>query len=118
MTMRNDEPPTHDIAWGRTLLVGATLGGLGWGAFAVATIGSRGDEAHLETIVGPRTLVAAAVSAACLILAAALVALGQSAAPSRRRIMRSAGISVVVAVASGWIVYGLAVAQSFLGVWR
>jgi hypothetical protein len=118
-TMDTVRPASRDIAWGRALLAGAIVGGIGWGTFAAATVGAPGDQAHLEAIIGPRMLVAAVVSAVCLIIAAALVALGRSAITARSRGLFEAAAALVIAVASGWIVVGLGVVQSFVfGAWR
>lgn len=106
-------------AWRLALLIGALLGGVGWGLFAAVTIGARGDQAHFEAIIGPRLLVAAAVSLGCLIAAAALTALSRSPTGSRARALRGASLALVIAPASGWVIIALQILQAWaFGTWQ
>jgi hypothetical protein len=116
-TMNPEPTGRGDIAWGRALLAGAVLGGIGSGLFAAATIGAAGDQAHFEAIIGPRMLVAAVVSVTCLIAAATLAALTRSGIKASPRVLRSTALALIIAAASGWIVLGLAMFQTFIGVW-
>jgi hypothetical protein len=87
-----------DIDWPRGVLVGAVAGGIGWGLFAAATLGAGGDQAHLNTIIGPDLGVAVGISMLCLIVAAVL---------GRARVRRTAAVALAVAPASGWIILAL-----------
>jgi hypothetical protein len=109
MTSSTSQP--WNIAWGRALLAGAAAGGLGWGLFTADTMVTPGDQIHFGTILEPRMTVAAIVSVVCVGIAAALVALGRSAAHARSRALLSAALAFVVAVVTGWIVLGLLVVQ-------
>jgi len=108
----------NDLPWRLALLMGALLGGIGWGLFAAVTIGARGDQAHLEAIIGPRLLVAAAVSLGCVIAAATLTALCRSQTESRARALRGASLTLVIAPASGWVIIALQILQAWAsGAW-
>lgn len=94
-------------AWCVAHLAGALLGGIGWGLFAACTAGAPGDQMHFQTVIGSRLLGAAAVSAGCLLLAAALTALRRLRLPARIRALPAAGLTLAVATTSGWVVIAL-----------
>lgn len=99
-------------AWRVAHLAGALLGGIGWGLFAVCTLGAPGDEAHFHAVIGSRLLEAAAATAGCLILAAALTALRRLRPRARIRALSSAGLTLAIAATSGWVVIALLALQA------
>lgn len=107
-----------DTAWRVACLMGALIGGIGWGLFAAFTVGGPGDQTHFQTIIGFRLRGAAAVSAGCLLVAAVLTALRRLHPPARMRTLTMAGLTLAVAATSGWVVIALELAQAKLfGAW-
>ena len=103
--MAHDDVDSGGIRWVRGLLAGAVLGGIGWGPFTALIVGTSGNQAHLSAIIGPRMTLAVAVSSLCLALGVALI---------RARLQRTVAIALIVASASGWIVFGLLYLQNLV----
>lgn len=83
----------------RGLLVGAVLGGLGWGLLAANTVGGRGDQGHLRAVAG--LWLAGAVVVSLLCLGAAKV-LWPAADGSRAAVRRTFAMALVTAPIGGW----------------
>ncbi|WP_156671400.1 MULTISPECIES: hypothetical protein [unclassified Mycobacterium] len=108
----------HETAWRRTILAGATLGGIAWGLFAAYTVGAPADQAHAHTGITSRLAQAAVTTVGCLLLASLLAALGQLSRPARARALPALGLTLAVAAVSGWAIIAAEVLQAnAFGAW-
>lgn len=83
----------------RGLMLGAVLGGLGWGLLAANTVGGRGDQAHLRAVAGPWLTGAGLVSLLCLYSAKVM---WPAADGSWAAMRRTFAMALVTAPMGGW----------------
>jgi hypothetical protein len=99
------------VAWRPALYAGALLGGIAWGLIALFTVGAPGDQAQHDSVDGQRMYIAAGVWAAVTVFGLALILLG------RYRVLRSAGVAIVIGPTGGWLIFASLALQAQIFGW-
>ena len=102
---------TSGVAWRPALYAGAVLGGIAWGLIALFTVGAAGDQARHDAVDGQRMFIAAGVWVALTAVGVALMLLG------RYRLVRSAGVAVVIGPTGGWLIFASLALQAQIFGW-
>ena len=100
-----------ELAWRPGVFGAAVVGGLFWGVVAAVTVGAPGDDASHAAADGRRLMMATVAWMVLAVAGATLATFGG------HRILRTAGLMLLVGPTGGWLVFASLAVQSLLFGW-